>query len=556
MNSLEQVKGLIKEEIQAAVLKAELATEEQIPNVVLESPKDKTNGDFSTNMAMQLARVAKKAPRMIAEELVANFDKAKASIEKIEIAGPGFINFYMDNSYLTDLIPTIVNAGEAYGETNTGKGEKVQVEFVSANPTGDLHLGHARGAAVGDTLCNLLAKAGYDVSREYYINDAGNQIHNLALSVEARYMQALGLEKEMPEDGYHGADIIGIGKRLAEEFGDRYAKADEKESYEFYREYGLKYELAKLQKDLESFRVKFDVRFSETSLYKNGKIDQALAVLKERDEIFEEDGATWFRSMTYGDDKNRVLIKNDGSYTYLTPDIAYHRDKLERGFDKLINIWGADHHGYIPRMKAAIQALGYDKETLEVEIIQMVQLYQNGEKMKMSKRTGKAVTLRELMEEVGVDAMRYFFAMRSGDSHLDFDMDLAVSKSNENPVYYAQYAHARVCSILRQGEELGLATGGDVNYKLVTSEKEVELLKKLGEFPAVVADAAQKRLPHRITNYAFELAATLHSFYNAEKVLNQDNLELSKARYELMKAVRTTLQNALAIVGVSAPEKM
>ncbi|TEA54834.1 arginine--tRNA ligase [Bacillus sp. BH2] len=556
MNSLEQVKGLIKEEIQAAVLKAELATEEQIPNVVLESPKDKTNGDFSTNMAMQLARVAKKAPRMIAEELVANFDKAKASIEKIEIAGPGFINFYMDNSYLTDLIPTIVNAGEAYGETNTGKGEKVQVEFVSANPTGDLHLGHARGAAVGDTLCNLLAKAGYDVSREYYINDAGNQIHNLALSVEARYMQALGLEKEMPEDGYHGADIIGIGKRLAEEFGDRYAKADEKESYEFYREYGLKYELAKLQKDLESFRVKFDVWFSETSLYKNGKIDQALAVLKERDEIFEEDGATWFRSMTYGDDKNRVLIKNDGSYTYLTPDIAYHRDKLERGFDKLINIWGADHHGYIPRMKAAIQALGYDKETLEVEIIQMVQLYQNGEKMKMSKRTGKAVTLRELMEEVGVDPMRYFFAMRSGDSHLDFDMDLAVSKSNENPVYYAQYAHARVCSILRQGEELGLATGGDVNYKLVTSEKEVELLKKLGEFPAVVADAAQKRLPHRITNYAFELAATLHSFYNAEKVLNQDNLELSKARYELMKAVRTTLQNALAIVGVSAPEKM
>ncbi|HHT7188198.1 TPA: arginine--tRNA ligase [Bacillus cereus] len=556
MNSLEQVKGLIKEEIQAAVLKAELATEEQIPNVVLESPKDKTNGDFSTNMAMQLARVAKKAPRMIAEELVANFDKAKASIEKIEIAGPGFINFYMDNSYLTDLIPTIVNAGEAYGETNTGKGEKVQVEFVSANPTGDLHLGHARGAAVGDTLCNLLAKAGYDVSREYYINDAGNQIHNLALSVEARYMQALGLDKEMPEDGYHGADIIGIGKRLAEEFGDRYAKADEKESYEFYREYGLKYELAKLQRDLESFRVKFDVWFSETSLYKNGKIDQALAVLKEREEIFEEDGATWFRSMTYGDDKNRVLIKNDGSYTYLTPDIAYHRDKLERGFDKLINIWGADHHGYIPRMKAAIQALGYDKDTLEVEIIQMVQLYQNGEKMKMSKRTGKAVTLRELMEEVGVDAMRYFFAMRSGDSHLDFDMDLAVSKSNENPVYYAQYAHARVCSILRQGEELGLATGGDVNYKLVTSEKEVELLKKLGEFPAVVADAAQKRLPHRITNYAFELAATLHSFYNAEKVLNQDNLELSKARYELMKAVRTTLQNALAIVGVSAPEKM
>lgn len=556
MNSLEQVKELIKEEIKAAVVKAELATEEQIPSVVLETPKDKTHGDFSTNMAMQLARVAKKAPRAIAEDLIANFEKEKASIEKIEIAGPGFINFYMDNSYLTDLIPTILEAGAAYGETNTGKGEKVQIEFVSANPTGDLHLGHARGAAVGDTLCNVLAKAGYDVSREYYINDAGNQIHNLALSVEARYMQALGLEKEMPEDGYHGADIIGIGKRLAEEFGDRYVHADEKESYEFYRQYGLKYELAKLQKDLESFRVSFDVWYSETSLYKNGKIDAALAALKERDEIFEEEGATWFRSMTYGDDKNRVLIKKDGSYTYLTPDIAYHRDKLERGFGKLINIWGADHHGYIPRMKAAIQALGYDKDTLEVEIIQMVQLYQNGEKVKMSKRTGKAVTLRELMEEVGVDAMRYFFAMRSGDSHLDFDMDLAVSKSNENPVYYAQYAHARVCSILRQGEELGLTKGGDVNYKLVSSEKEVDLLKKMGEFPAAVAEAAQKRLPHRITNYAFELAAALHSFYNAEKVLNNDNMELSQARYDLMHAVRITLQNALALVGVSAPEKM
>ncbi|MFD3446748.1 arginine--tRNA ligase [Microbacteriaceae bacterium 4G12] len=556
MNSLEQVKNLIKAEIQAAVVKANLASEDQIPNVVLEVPKDKSHGDYSTNMAMQLARVAKKAPRMIAEELVNHFDKAKASIEKMEIAGPGFINFYMDNSYLTDLIPTIVQAGAAYGESNVGNNVKVQVEFVSANPTGDLHLGHARGAAVGDTLCNVLAKAGYDVSREYYINDAGNQINNLALSVEARYMQALGMEKEMPEDGYYGEDVVNIGKRLAEEFGDRYVHEDEQARYDFFREYGLKYELEKLKKDLESFRVGFDVWYSETSLYQNGKIDEALAALKERGEIYEQDGATWFRSTTYGDDKDRVLIKQDGSYTYLTPDIAYHRDKLGRGFEKLINIWGADHHGYIPRMKAAIQALGYDKDTLEVEIIQMVQLYQEGEKVKMSKRTGKAVTLRELMEEVGVDAMRYFFAMRSADSHLDFDMDLAVSKSNENPVYYAQYAHARVCSILRQGEELGLTAGGDVNYKLVVSEKEVDLLKKLGEFPAAVAEAAQKRLPHRVTSYAFELAAALHSFYNAEKVLNQDNLELSKARYELMHAVRITLQNALALVGVSAPEKM
>ncbi|MBO9130116.1 arginine--tRNA ligase [Bacillus sp. 165] len=556
MNTLEQVKELLKAEIKAAVLKAGLAPEEQTPDAVLEVPKEKAHGDFSTNMAMQLARIAKKAPRVIAEELVNSFDKEKASIDKIEIAGPGFINFYMDNSYLTDLIPVIVQAGEAYGETNAGKGQKVQVEFVSANPTGDLHLGHARGAAVGDTLCNVLAKAGYDVSREYYINDAGNQIHNLALSVEARYMQALGMDKEMPADGYYGEDIIGIGKSLAEEFGDRYAHADEKERYEFFREYGLKYELEKLKKDLGNFRVHFDVWYSETSLYNNGKIDEALAVLKERNEIYEQDGATWFHSTAYGDDKDRVLIKQDGSYTYLTPDIAYHRDKLERGFEKLINIWGADHHGYIPRMKAAIQALGYDKEMLEVEIIQMVQLYQNGEKVKMSKRTGKAVTLRELMEEVGVDAMRYFFAMRSADSHLDFDMDLAVSKSNENPVYYSQYAHARVCSILRQGEELGLGKGTEVNYKLIDSEKEFDLLKKLGEFPAAVAEAAQKRLPHRMTNYVFELASTLHSFYNAEKVLDRDNLEKSNARYELMKAVQITIQNALKLIGVAAPEKM
>ncbi len=556
MNSLEQVKELVKQEIQAAVVKAGLASEEQIPGVILEIPKEKAHGDYSTNMAMQLARIAKKPPRAIAEEIAASFDKTKASVEKIEIAGPGFINFYMNNSYLTELIPAILQAGEKYGETNTGKGQKVQVEFVSANPTGDLHLGHARGAAVGDTLCNLLAKAGYDVSREYYINDAGNQIHNLALSVEARYMQALGKDAEMPADGYYGEDVIQIGKRLADEFGDRYLNADEKERYEFFRQYGLKYELEKLQKDLESFRVAFDVWYSETSLYHNGKIDQALDVLKERGEIFEEGGATWFRSTTYGDDKDRVLIKNDGSYTYLTPDIAYHRDKLERGFEKLINIWGADHHGYIPRMRAAIQALGHSGDALEVQIIQMVQLYQNGEKVKMSKRTGKAVTLRELMEEVGVDAMRYFFAMRSSDSHLDFDMDLAVSKSNENPVYYGQYAHARVCSILRQGEELGLTHGGSANYALVNSEKEIDLLKKLGEFPAAVAEAAVKRLPHRMTHYVFELASALHSFYNAEKVLDRENMEKSQARYDLMKAVQITLHNALALIGVSAPEKM
>jgi arginyl-tRNA synthetase len=556
MNIVEQVQSRLKEEIRAAVVRANLATEDQIPDVVLEIPKEKAHGDYSTNMAMQLARVAKKAPRMIAEALIENFDRSKASIEKIELAGPGFINFHMNNAYLTDLIPTVLEAGENYGETNAGGKQKVQVEFVSANPTGDLHLGHARGAAVGDSLCNILAKAGYDVSREYYINDAGNQINNLARSVEARYFQALGMEKEMPADGYHGADIIGIGKTLAEEFGDKYVNVDEQERFEFFREYGLKYEMAKLQKDLEDFRVSFDVWYSETSLYKNGKTDEALKVLRERGYIYEEEGATWLRSTDFGDDKDRVLIKQDGSYTYLTPDIAYHKDKLDRGFEKLINIWGADHHGYIPRMKAAIQSLGYAADALEVEIIQLVHLYKNGEKMKMSKRTGKAVTMRDLVDEVGLDATRYFFAMRSSDTHMDFDLDLAVSESNENPVYYAQYAHARICSILRSGEEQGIKVDKNADFSLIGAEKEIELLKKLGEFPQAVGEAALKRVPHRVTNYIMELASTFHSFYNAEKVLDSEQPERTKARLALIKTVQITLRNALALIGVSAPEKM
>ncbi|GLY08983.1 arginine--tRNA ligase [Pseudobacillus badius] len=556
MNVAEKVQEQLKEEVKAAVLKAGLAQEEEIPAVVLEAPKEKAHGDYSTNMAMQLARVAKKAPRAIAEEMIAHFDQSKASIEKIEIAGPGFINFYMNNAYLTDLIPVVLAEGADYGKTNFGNSQKIQVEFVSANPTGDLHLGHARGASVGDSLCNVLEKAGYDVTREYYINDAGNQIHNLALSVEARYFQALGQDKEMPEDGYHGQDIVGIGRKLAEEFGDKFAGMPEKERYDAFREYGLKYEMEKLKKDLENFRVPFDVWYSETSLYQNGKIDEALAALREKGHIYEEDGAVWFRSTAFGDDKDRVLVKNDGTYTYLTPDIAYHKDKFERGYEKVINIWGADHHGYIPRMKAAVEALGYHPANLEVEVIQLVHLYKNGEKMKMSKRTGKAVTMRELVEEVGLDAVRYFFAMRSGDTHMDFDLDLAVSESNENPVYYAQYAHARISSILRQGEEQGMTMNKEADLSLIGAEKEIDLLKKIGDFPQVVAEAAEKRIPHRIANYIQELSAAFHSFYNAEKVLDASNQPLSEARLALVKAVQITLKNALQLIGVSAPEKM
>ena len=553
MNAVEKVQHAIKMAISEAVQKAELTAEPV--EVHLESPKDKVNGDYATNIAMQLTRIAKKAPRAIAEAILENLDKEAANIEKIEIAGPGFINITIKKDYLLDVVKTVLEQKENYGRTNSGGGERIQVEFVSANPTGDLHLGHARGSSVGDSLCNVLDLAGYDVSREYYINDAGNQINNLALSIEARYFEALGQGDSMPEDGYRGQDIKDIAEDLVKEHGDKFLPMTHEERFEAFRKHGLKVELAKLQQDLADFRVEFDVWYPESSLYENGKIDLALNKLRENGHVYEEDGATWFRSTTFGDDKDRVLIKNDGTYTYLTPDIAYHEDKIQRGFDKLINVWGADHHGYIPRMKAAIQALGYDRDTLEVSIIQMVQLYKDGEKMKMSKRTGKAVTMRELVELVGLDAVRYFFAMRSGDSHMDFDLDLAVSQSNENPVYYSQYAHARICSILRQAEEQGFSASVD-HLDLLASEKEIDVLKKIGDFPQMIADAAKQRAPHRVTTYIQELAANFHSFYNANKVLDASNEDMTAARLALITAVKTTIANALKVIGVSAPEKM
>ena len=553
MNAVEKVQQAIKTAFTEAIEKAELTAEPV--EVRLESPKDKANGDYATNIAMQLTRLAKKPPRAIAEAIVANLDKDAANIQTVEIAGPGFINITIKKDYLQDVVKTVLEQKADYGRSTAGAGERIQVEFVSANPTGDLHLGHARGSSVGDSLCNVLDLAGYDVSREYYINDAGNQINNLALSIEARYFEALGQGDSMPEDGYRGQDIKDIADALVQEHGDKFVSMTHEERFEEFRQHGLKVELAKLQQDLADFRVKFDVWYSESSLYKNGKIDEALAKLRANGHVFEEDGATWFRSTTFGDDKDRVLIKNDGTYTYLMPDIAYHEDKLQRGFGKLINVWGADHHGYIPRMKAAIEALGYDRDTLEVSIIQMVQLYKDGEKMKMSKRTGKAVTMRELVELVGLDAVRYFFAMRSGDTHMDFDLDLAVSQSNENPVFYSQYAHARISSILRQAEEQGLTVSED-QLNLLTSEKEIDVLKKIGDFPQVIVDAAKQRAPHRITTYIHELASNFHSFYNANKVLDASNPELTGARLALIMAVKTTLANALKTVGVAAPEKM
>ncbi|MCI1696646.1 arginine--tRNA ligase [Aneurinibacillus aneurinilyticus] len=556
MSVVEQTKSKIIEQIKQAVIAAGIVEAEQIPDFALELPKDKQHGDYATNVAMQLTRIARRNPRQIAEEIISGFDKQAASISKIEIAGPGFINFYMNNSYLTGVIAQVIEAGEAYGRTDSGKAKKVQVEFVSANPTGSLHLGHARGAAFGDALCNVLDMAGYDVSREYYINDAGNQIVNLARSLEARYFQALGQDMEMPEDGYYGQDIIEFGKELAEKDGDKYAKMSPEERFVFFRNWGRDKELEKIKIDLADFRVKFDEWFSETSLYETGAVEKIIETLREKGYVYDKDGATWLRSTDFGDDKDRVLIKQDGTYTYLTPDIAYHENKFSRGFEQLINIWGADHHGYIPRMKAAMQCLGHEAEQLVVLINQMVSLYQGGEKVKMSKRTGKAVTMRDLMEEVGTDATRYFFAMRSQDAHLDFDMDLAVSKSNENPVFYVQYAHARICSIFRQADEQGIALDmAKADFSRVGSEKEIDLLKHLGAFPEEVAGAAEVLAPHRVVRYVHELASLLHSFYNAERVITEDE-GLTHARLALMKAVQITIVNALRLIGVSAPERM
>lgn len=556
MNVLTKTEDTLKQEIAASIIKANLANEEELPAIILEKPKDKSHGDFAANIAMQLARIAKKAPRQIAADIVENLDQTKASIEKVEIAGPGFINFFMKTDFLGEVVPAILEARENYGKTDAGQQEKVQVEFVSVNPTGDLHLGHARGAAFGDVLCNILDASGYEVEREYYINDAGNQIDNLALSVEARYLQALGKDAEMPEDGYHGKDIAEIGKTLASDNGEKWIEADREERLAFFKEYGLQYELGKIEKDLADFGVQFDNWFSERTLYKENKITDALKTLNEKGFTYEKDGATWFKTTEFNDDKDRVLIKQDGSYTYLTPDIAYHKNKLERGFDKIINVWGADHHGYIPRMRAAIQALGFSAEQFDVRIIQMVNLFEAGEKVRMSKRTGKAVALRELMEEVGIDAVRYFFVARSNDSQLDFDMDLARSESNENPVYYVQYAHARICTMLKQAEEKGFSVNEDFDSGLLTAEKEVDLLKKLGEFPQTVTEAAAKHTPHKVTQYVFDLASLLHSFYNAEKVIDHENKEQTFARIALMKAVRITLANALGLIGVTAPQKM
>ncbi len=548
MDLKEQLKAVIKQ----AIIDAELTNE--VPDIKIEIPKDTKNGDFSTNIAMVLTKIAKRNPREIAELITTHLDKARGEIEAVDIAGPGFINFKMKSSSLISIIDDVLNKQQDYGRADHTHPQKILLEFVSANPTGDLTMAHGRHASFGDALANVLAAAGHDVTREYYVNDAGKQIENLALSIEARFYQALGEDKAIPEDGYHGKDVIALGEKLAKEQIELRDLSSEAR-IETLRKIGVEYEMSKLKRDLEDFNVHFDNWTLETSLYEQNKVEAALLLLNERGYTYESDGALWLKTTEFGDDKDRVLRKSDGSYTYLMPDIAYHYDKLNRGYDQLINLFGADHHGYVNRLKASVAALGFNPSMLEIQIMQIVRLIKDGEEVRMSKRSGKSVTMRDLMDEVGVDASRYFLAMRSSDTHFDFDLTLAQSETSDNPVYYAQYAHARICSILRRADDEGIKTDDTVNLDVITSDAALNLLKTVAEFPNIIQSAAHKRAPQRITNYTQELASAFHKFYNAEKIMT-DNLENTRAYLKLIAAVRITLENALNLVGVNAPERM
>jgi len=524
-----------------------------LPEIVLTVPPQKEFGDFATNYAMQAAKTLHAAPRQIAQAIKDNL--VSPYIEKIDIAGPGFMNFYLKQDWLYSMLADIIAAGDKYGNLTTDCKEKIQIEYVSANPTGPLHIGHGRGAAVGSALANLMKAAGYDVTSEYYINDAGNQMHNLALSVNARYLELFGQQVEFPENGYHGADIIETAERIKAKYGDKFLNMPETERLEKFQTIAKEEKLAALKEDLAAFNCNFDVWFSEQSLHDAHKIEEVCETLKANGTIFEQDGALWLRSTKYGDDKDRVVIRDNGVPTYFAADIAYHQNKFQRGFDRVINLWGADHHGYIPRMKAAITALGYKPEQLEILILQMVSLYRNGQLVKLSKRTGQTVTLNELIEEVGTDAARYFFVMRSIDTQLDFDLTLATEHSNDNPVYYVQYAHARICSILKQMKEAGITLTTNCKLNTLTTPEEQDLIKKLGEYEDLVATAAKDRAPHHIARYVYELAGLFHSFYNQCRVLGVEK-DVQEARLALINAVSHTLKHGLMILGVSAPDHM
>lgn len=557
MNIIEDTKSALRQAVAAACQKAMadgVLPEAELPDFVIETPKDEKNGDFSTNVAMQLTRIMRQNPRKIAEAIVGGIALPEL-IDHIDIAGPGFINFYLVNHWLHKVLPAIQQEDADYGKSNAGNGERIQVEFVSANPTGLLHMGNARGGALGDTLAAVFNEAGYACDKEYYINDAGNQVENLGKSVEARYFELLGRDDyEIPEDGYHGKDIIATAQRLLDEKGEAFVDMPEAERRQAMKEYALKEKVTGIRGSLENFGVVFDNWFSEQSLHDAGDVHEVVEILRGKGYVYEKDGAQWLQCTAWGEEKDEVLVRSNGTPTYFAADIAYHRNKFERGYKRLINIWGADHHGHVARLKGAMTALGYPGDDITVILMQLVRLYRGGEIVKMSKRSGQYVTLDELIEEVGKEAARFFFIMRNPDSALDFDLDLAKAESSDNPVYYVQYAHARICSILSvAGVDTPLAK--DVDLSLLSEEAERVLIRKLAEWPQEVADAARELAPYHLAYYAKDLATAFHSFYNSCKVLT-DDAALRDARLALVDCSRITLRNVLQLLGLTAPERM
>ena len=552
---LNNLMNTIRKEIYEVIKQLGYLDETIIPNsdtIVLEVPKDKSFGDYATNVAMRLAKVARKAPLMIANEICEKVNKSTMHVSKINAVAPGFINLTIDLNYLSEIVTKINNEGSDYGNLTIGEGQHICLEYVSANPTGYLHVGHGRGAAYGASLANIMKKAGYKVNREHYVNDAGNQITNMAKSVYARYEELFGRPLNIPEDGYHGKEIITVAEEFKKQYNDEYL---DKFDLTLFRKFGTEKLLNNLKKDLKSFNVEFDTWFSETSLYETGAVENVLALLNEKGCTYKHEEALWLKTSTYRDEKDRVIVKSDGSYTYLLPDIAYHANKLSRGYTHLIDVLGADHHGYIDRLHAAVSMVGGDSNLIDVEILQMVRVIENGEEVKMSKRSGKAITLIDLINEVGTDALRYFYVEKSLSTHMDLDLGLMKQKSTDNPVYYAQYAHARICGIFEKWAQAGNNFEPAKEFKVLDLNKIKDLLLTLIKYPKVIEEVATKRLVHKLPQYINELASALHSFYNDEKVITDKAQEVVE-KLTVMKAVQIVLKDALSLIGVSAPEKM
>lgn len=552
-----ELKTRIVNAVKKAMENGELPNAE-IPEFIIEVPSNRENGDFSSNIAMAGARAFKNAPRKIAEAIQNNLDLENTYFEKCEIAGPGFMNFYLGQSYYGAIVEDVLEKGTDYGKSDYGDGKRVLVEFVSANPTGPMHIGNARGGAIGDCLAAVLDRAGYYVEREFYVNDAGNQIEKFGLSLEVRYLQMYKEGVEMPEDAYHGADITAHAEAFAKEYGDKFVNSSTEERRKALVEFALPKNIAGLEVDLLKYRIKYNHWFKESTLHNNGAVDEVINKLKEKDVTYEKEGALWFKASEFGNDKDIVLVRANGIPTYIVPDIAYHYNKLvTRKFDKAIDVLGADHHGYVPRMKAALTALGVDASRLDIVIMQMVRLVRGEETIKLSKRSGKAITLSTLLEEVPIDAARFFFNLREPNSHFDFDLDLAAEKSSENPVYYVQYAHARICSILKKAKEQGieLKDADKEQLALLTAPEEKELIRHLSMLTDEYISAAVAYDPAKITRYVIDLATLFHKFYNANRVIDE-NEALMCARLTLCKAVKQVIKNVLETLKISVPESM